>query len=135
MMFFDKRRTGPVLLALLGIGSVLNGLWMLATPITWYVCIPAALADFGAPNAHLVRDVGCGFLAVGTGMLWAAHQPAHARPLIVVAALFYGAHALVHVWDTGTGVVGPWHWLIDLPLTYLPAILLLVLLMRRPFWR
>ena len=54
-----------------GIGSVLNGLWMLTTQVRWYVYIPVALQDFGAPNAHLVRDADCGFLTVGVGLLWA----------------------------------------------------------------
>jgi uncharacterized protein YjeT (DUF2065 family) len=135
MMLLDKGRTGTALLALIGIGSVLNGLWMLATPIIWYARIPAALADFGMPNEHLVRDAGCGFLAVGIGLLWAVREPAHHRPLVALASVFYGVHALVHVWDTGTGVVDAWHWLIDLPLTYLPACLLLGMLFWRPSGR
>jgi uncharacterized protein YjeT (DUF2065 family) len=114
----------------IGLGSVVNGLWMLATPINWYVWIPAALPDFGAPNEHLVRDAGCGFLAVGIGLVWAVRSPVHSTPLLVVACVFYNAHALVHVWDTATSVVGPLHWLIDLPLTYLPAVVLSGLLVR-----
>jgi len=124
------QRIRRILIALIGIGSVLNGLWMLATPVPWYVYIPAALQDFGAPNAHLVRDAGCGFLAVGVGLLWALPRPVHATPLIALACVFYCVHALVHVWDTATGAVGPEHWLIDLPLTYLPAVALLALLAR-----
>jgi len=29
----------------------------------------------------------------------------------------------VHVFDTATGHVGPHHWLLDLPTTYLPVVL------------
>jgi hypothetical protein len=52
--------------------------------------------------------------------------------LVVVAALFYVAHAVLHVHDTTLGTVGSDHWLLDLPGVYLPAVLLAVAVFR---WR
>ena len=43
-------------------------------------------------------------------------------------------HALVHVWDTSRGLVGPEHWSIDFPAVYLPTVVLIaltVMLVRR----
>jgi hypothetical protein len=115
-------RLNPSMLALIAVGSICNAIWMLASPVSWYRRIPAALADFGPANAHLIRDVACGFLVVGVGVLWAFHRPMHTLPLVGLATLFFGVHALIHVWDTASGVVDGRHWLIDLPLTYLPAL-------------
>ena len=56
-------------------------------------------------------------------------------PILVLVTLFSGLHALVHVFDTSRGLVGPEHWGIDFPAVYLPAVVLIVLtviLVRRP---
>ena len=49
------------------------------------------------------------------------------RSLMALTALFYGAHALVHVQNAATGVVGLGHVLVDLPSVYAPAVLLAAL--------
>ncbi len=100
---------------------------MLAGPAGWWVGIPAAVPDFGPFNEHFVRDIGCAFLTVGVALAWAARRPAVRFPLLTVAALFLGAHALLHVFDTGRGAVEPAHWWIDFPGVYLPAALAITL--------
>ena len=122
-----------LLLALAGAGNLLNALWMLLAPEHWYLGLPGAIPDFGPYNEHFVRDLGCMFLTWGLAMLWAAGH--HASRVTVVALLFawYGTHALVHVYDTARGLVGPEHWVVDIPLCYAPALLfggMLVLLRR-----
>jgi hypothetical protein len=112
------------LLGLLAAGSLANAVWMLAAPLGWYEGIPAAVPDFGPFNVHFVRDVGCAFLTAGVALAWAVFRPALRLPLAGTAALFYGAHALVHVYDTAGGHVGAHHWALDLPAVYLPALLL-----------
>ena len=55
------------------------------------------------------------------------------EPLVwftAVAALFFGTHALLHVFDTLRGAVDATHWLLDLPGVYLPAVVLVVLARR-----
>ena len=40
---------------LIGVGSVLNALWMLIAPEGWYQDLPADVPDFGPFNVHFVR--------------------------------------------------------------------------------
>jgi len=117
------------------IGNLANGLWMLADPVSWYTTLPAAVPDFGPLNEHFVRDIGSTFTMLGGGLLWAAYRPAVRVPVLVLVTLFNGLHAIVHVYDTGRGLVGPAHWGIDFPAVYLPTVVLLILtvvLVRRP---
>lgn len=111
-------------LLLLGAVSLGNALWMLAGPMHWYHELPAAVPDTGPFNAHFVRDIGCAFVAVGVALVWAARTPRYRMPLVVISALFYVAHAALHVFDTLTGALDADHWALDLPGVYLPALLL-----------
>jgi hypothetical protein len=116
----------PVILWLVGLGSVANALWMLIAPLAWYHHLPAEVPDFGPYNEHFIRDIGCAFLTVGASLAWAALRPPLRRPLIAVGALFFGLHAVLHVYDSAREFVPPVHWLLDLPSVYLPPALLLV---------
>ena len=107
--------------AIFGGISVANALWMLAGPLHWYHGLPAGVPDTGPFNPHFVRDIGGAFLAVGVALVWAAFQPAWRTPLLAIAAIFLGGHALVHVYDTLRGALGDTHWWLDLPGVYLPA--------------
>lgn len=110
-----------------GLGNLANGAWMLAAPAHWYATLPAAVPDFGPLNEHFVRDIGSAFTMLGTALVWGALQPAVRFPVLVLVTLFSGLHALVHVFDTGRGLVGPEHWAIDFPAVYLPTVVLIVL--------
>lgn len=112
------------LLLVLGAGSVLNALWMLADPLRWYHDLPAGVPDTGPFNAHFVRDIGCAFLAVGVAQMWAAAAKPWRTPLVAVSAVFVVGHAVLHVFDTARGAVPSDHWWLDLPGVYLPALLL-----------
>ncbi len=119
-----------IVLGLFGLGNLANGLWMLADPVHWYYTLPAAVPDFGPLNEHFVRDIGCIFTLLGGGLIGAAFRPSWRFGATAAAAGFSLLHAFVHVVDTARGLVGPEHWLIDLPGVYLPAILLSAL----AFW-
>ncbi len=112
-----------LLFALPGLGNLGNGLFMILAPFTWYTELPAGVPDFGPYNEHFVRDIGCIFITLGLVACAGAWSPRLRFPAALVLAFFFGAHALVHVFDTARGLVGPEHWLVDLPLTYLPAII------------
>jgi hypothetical protein len=58
--------------------------------------------------------------------VWAALAPRWRYPLAVVGCFFYVAHAALHVFDTLREAVEPEHVLLDLPGVYLPAIVLLL---------
>ncbi len=113
--------------SLSGIGNLANGLWMLADPAHWYATLPAGVPDFGPLNEHFVRDIGATFTMLGLGLLWATFRTSARLPVLVLVTLFNALHALVHVWDTGRGLVGPEHWSIDFPAVYLPTVVLIVL--------
>ena len=110
---------------LIGAGSVLNALWMLVGPETWYEHLPAAVPDFGPFNVHFVRDIGCAYLTIGLALAWAGRNHTLRFPLVTVAAVFFVAHSLLHVFDTARGHVDAVHWLLDFPAIHLPAIFLL----------
>lgn len=119
---------GPALLYVVGLGSTANALWMLVAPEIWFNHLPAAVPDFGPYNVHFVRDVGIAYLTVGIGLLWGASNHAARFPVTVLAAVFFTGHAAVHLFDTARGHVGHHHWLLDLPTTYLPALLLIAVI-------
>lgn len=110
-----------------GLSHLANGLWMLADPGGWYTTLPAAVPDFGPLNEHFVRDIGSTFTMLGVGLLWAAWHPTVRVPVLTLVTLFNGLHALVHVYDTSRGLVGPEHWRIDFPAIYLPTVVLCLL--------
>ena len=120
-----------VLLVLLGVGSVVNGAWMLLDAPGWFERIAADVRPF---NLHFVRDIGAAYLASGVALLWAAWRPAWRLPLVVVAAVFHGLHAAGHVRETAAGDLASFHWIEDFPGVYLPALLMLlmVFVFRRP---
>jgi hypothetical protein len=122
-------RIGWVLVAL-AVVSLGNGAWMLADPLRWYEDLPAGVPDTGPFNAHFVRDIGCAFLAVGAGLAVAARRVEWRVPLVGVAAVFYMAHAVLHVADTVGGALDADHWLLDLPGVYFLAALLVWLTVR-----
>lgn len=112
-----------LLFGLSGAGNLGNGLFMVIAPETWYRELPAAVPDFGPYNPHFVRDIACVFLLLGAASITAVWKDSLRFPVAVILALFSGSHGLVHIFDTMRGLVGPEHWLIDLPLVYLPALL------------
>ena len=109
------------------LGNLANGLWMLADPVGWYTTLPASVPDFGPLNEHFVRDIGSTFAMLGLGLLWGTFRTAVRVPVLALVTLFSALHALVHVYDTARGLVGPEHWSIDFPAIYLPTLVLLTL--------
>jgi hypothetical protein len=115
------------LLALLGLATVANALWMLVQPAGWYAGLPAGVPDTGPYNEHFVRDIGCALATMGVVLVWAALRRRWRAPLVAVVALFFAAHASLHVFDTLRGFLHADHWLLDLPAVYAPTALLAAL--------
>lgn len=120
---------GPVrlLFALTALGLLANALYMLAAPYHWFIHLPGDVPDFGPFNVHMVRDIGCANLVFGGVAVVALLRPVYSQAAAWLLTAFYGAHALVHVFDTARGHVHGGHWLMDLPLVYIPALIFLAL--------
>ena len=59
------------------------------------------LADFGPENGHLVHDFGAASVAAGVGLLIAVRRVAWRTPILVVATIWNGLHAVSHLVDIG----------------------------------
>jgi hypothetical protein len=116
---------GFVLLSILGIGALVNGVWMQLDAQGWFARVAADVAPF---NVHFVRDIGAAYLATGGALVAAALRPAWRVPLVATALVFHGLHALGHVRETASGELASFHWIEDLPGVHLPALAMLALL-------
>jgi hypothetical protein len=69
-----------------------------------------AVADFGAENDHLIHDFAATSATFGIALLVAIAAPSWRTPILALAALWNGLHAVSHVVDIGAadpGIVGP----------------------------
>jgi hypothetical protein len=107
--------------------SLVNGLWMLCFPLSWYTDFPAAIPHTGPFNPHFVRDLGVVYLVVALGFGWCALYLDRSRPMHLGLTAFFVGHALIHLADLLTGRLPGTHWLIDTPLVFVPALLLMIL--------
>ena len=79
----------------LGIFHLVLGLYMFFFPASFYFRI----GTYGPENTHYVGDVSTFVLALGVGLLLAVGRPSWRAPVLAVAALWYGFHALNHLFD------------------------------------
>lgn len=75
---------------------VVNGLLALLAPGTFY----EEIGRYGVENSHYVGDVGAFYLAAGFGLGVAVLRPEWRVPILLVGAVWYGFHALNHLFDT-----------------------------------
>ncbi len=99
-------------------------LWILIDPEGWFEVFPG-VAETGPFNVHFVRDVGCANLMIAAVLGWAALVRTHRAVLIMVTAIWFGLHALLHVFDTMRGHLHTDHMIPDFAAIYAPAILTL----------
>lgn len=134
-------RMRPIILglaALMGLGGIANGLFMLLDPANWYFAVPGVTST-GAFNQHFVRDIGMIFLLLGAAMLAGVVRHAVRPALWGTAAVWLAGHAAFHLWEVAAGVCGTDALLRDFPAVTLPAIVATALAgwayrdARRPF--
>jgi hypothetical protein len=125
------KRSGPdtfkLVLLFFAAGNLANAAWMLIAPEHWYFNLPARVPGTGPLNEHFLRDIGCVFGVMGIGLAAAARVRAYRVPVMLGVTGWYGLHALVHVYDTARGALGPEYWRVDLVGVYLPAVLLVAI--------
>lgn len=108
--------------ALLGLGALSNGIFMLVSPISWYFAVPGVTTT-GPFNQHFLRDIGLIFLFIAAAYLIGAARPAYRVTLWAAATLWLCGHALFHVWEVAVGICGPSALVRDFAAVTLPAIL------------
>jgi hypothetical protein len=84
----------------LGLAGGVNlalGLLALIAPGTFF----DEIGNYGVKNTHYVGDVGAFTAAAGVGLLLAVNRPSWRAPLLWVGAIWFGLHALNHLFDIG----------------------------------
>ena len=115
------------LLALvLGLGLAVNGLFMLADPMNWYITVPGVV-DTGPPNRHFIGDIGGAYLATSLGLIGGALWPRLAAGGAMVAAIFHLVHSWVHLMDAAAGRCSPAQAVADIGPVHIPTLLILLL--------
>jgi len=84
-------------LILLGVVQVASGALALIAPDTFF----DEIGRYGVENSHYVGDVGAFVLAFGIAVLIAAQRPSWRAPVLALGAIWYGLHAINHVFDVG----------------------------------
>jgi len=112
---------------LIGATSIGNGLWMLLFAENWYFNLPAGIEDTGPLNTHFVHDIGLVYCIAGLAAFYCALRMTRCKAVHIGLTLFTVGHALIHVVEILIGLLPPSHWLIDLPLLFVPAILILAI--------
>jgi len=82
-------------LVLAGVVNLALGLLALIAPGTFF----DEIGRYGVENTHYVGDNGSFTAAAGIGLLLAVKRPAWRAPLLYVGAIWFGLHALNHVFD------------------------------------
>lgn len=106
-----------ILLIIIGLCQSANGIFMLATPALWYATIPGVT---GPSNPHFIRDIGLAFIAAGVGLFIGAFK--YDRRTVLVASIFLGGHALLHLAELLHGTT-PMDALRDIALIAVPGLL------------
>lgn len=107
----------PVLLLLAALNLV-QGLAIVVAPREFF----DAVADFGAYSPHALRDVATVNLALGVAFLVAAGRPSWRVPVLALAALQAGIHAINHFADIPDAESTAVGWFDAITLTVLTAI-------------
>lgn len=110
------------LAVLLGSAAIVNGVYMLVAPESWYFAVPGVTTT-GPFNQHFVRDIGLIFLFLGGAFLIGAARPDLRVPFWAAASVWLSGHALFHFWEVAVGICGPSAMARDFPAVTLPAIL------------
>jgi hypothetical protein len=79
----------------LGIFHLVLGLYMFFFSASFY----SRIGTYGPENSHYIGDVSTFVLAIGVALLLAVGRPSWRTPVLAVAALWYGFHALNHLFD------------------------------------
>lgn len=118
----DERLTRAGLVVLAAVQLVL-GAFMVLAPNTFH----DQVGPYGSPNGHYVRDLASWELALAALAWLAVRRPAWRVPVLALALVHFGLHALNHAVDVGgadPGWLGPANLVLLLVGTGLLAVVL-----------
>ena len=92
-----SERAMRAVLVVLGALNAVSGAMALIVPNTFF----DQVGRYGVENSHYVGDVGAFVLAFGIAVLIAAGRPSWRVPVLALGALWYGFHAINHLFDVG----------------------------------
>ena len=90
-------RSLQAVLAVAAAYQIVTGAMALIAPDTFF----DEIGRYGVENSHYVGDVGAFLAAAGIGVLVSVNRPAWRAPLLWVGAVWFGLHALNHLFDVG----------------------------------
>ena len=90
-------RALKAILVVIVVFHVVLGALALFAPDTFF----DQIGHYGVENSHYVGDVGAFYLAYGVLVAMAIARPSWRAPLLWLGSLWYGLHALNHLFDTG----------------------------------
>ncbi len=122
----------PLAFWILGLGNLANGLWMLFWPEGWYHDLPAGVPDTGPLNLHFVRDLGAAFVTMAAVFFATARNAQRHRGVVIGIGCWYVLHSIIHLYDVWAGLLDTHHLVEDIPLVYIPTVILIVL--SHPRW-
>lgn len=112
---------------LTGALNIGNGIWMLFFAENWYINLPARIEDTGPLNTHFVHDIGLVYCIVGLAAFYCSAKIHNCKAVHFGLLAFTVGHALIHVVEILIGLLPPSHWVIDFPLLFAPALLILAI--------
>jgi hypothetical protein len=106
----------------LGVAAEANGVFMLVSPVNWYLAVPGVTTT-GPFNQHFLHDIGLIFLFIGSAFLIGAARRQYRLILWGAPTIWLSGHALFHFWEVAVGICGPSVLARDFPAVTLPAIM------------
>ena len=115
-----SERAMRLALMVFGVLNLVTGALMFLAPDFFFDHI----GPYGTENSHYLGDLGAAYLAGGLGLLIAVRRPTWRVPMLAVWALWYGLHALNHLFDIGQNNHGDSRGISDTVLIALGALAL-----------
>lgn len=90
-----KPRYLPLVLFVLAAVQLLLGLWMAASPQSFY----DSIATYGPYNDHYIRDFSSFYIALGLALIISTKAASWRVPVLFIATVQYFLHTLSHILD------------------------------------